>query len=406
MSARTRTLADLPSDLLRGRRVLLRVDFNVPLDKAGAIADDTRLRATLPTLHDLRKKGAGILIVSHLGRPDGTPDPASSLAPVASWLEAHLGLSVPLLAGDPRSSDLRNDVEALDEGGVALLENIRFHPGETRNDEDLAAALADLADGYVGDAFGAAHRAHASTEGAARAVRAKGGFAVAGHLMERELRFLRDALDAPARPFVAVLGGAKISGKMDVIEGVLPRVDQLLIGGAMANTFFRALGLDTGDSLVEEDRIKMAADLMDRAGDRLVLPVDCVVGGEISPEAKVRDVPRTGVTSGDRIGDIGPETAALFASIIAEAGTVVWNGPMGVFECEPFAKGTKSVAEAMAAATGTGALTVLGGGDSAAAAEAMGLASAMSHVSTGGGASLDLLAGKALPGVDVLEVME
>jgi phosphoglycerate kinase len=385
--------------------VLVRVDYNVPLDAAGAIADDTRLRATLPTLAVLREGGARTVLVSHLGRPDGSPDAKASLAPVAAWLEHHLGVAVPLLVEPPGSEALRARVEALGEGDMAILENIRFHPGETRNDADLAEALAMLADGFIGDAFGAAHRAHASTEGAARKVRERGGFAVAGHLMDRELRFLRDALQEPARPFVAVLGGAKISGKMDVIEGVLPRVDHLLVGGAMANTFFRALGLDTGASLVEEDRVAMAASLMERAGDRLVLPVDCVVGDRIEPDAEVRAVARTEVRAGDRIGDIGPETRALFASILEGAATVVWNGPMGVFECAPYAAGTEAVANAMAKATEGGTLTVLGGGDSAAAAEALGLASAMRHVSTGGGASLDLLAGKPLPGVDVLETI-
>jgi phosphoglycerate kinase len=405
MHPRTRTLADLAPELLRGKRVLVRVDYNVPLDSAGNIADDTRLRATLPTLKHLREGGARSLLVSHLGRPDGAPDPKASLAPVASWLAAHLEIPVALLTEPPGSTALLERAEALTEGEVALLENIRFHPGETRNDPDLAAALAELADGFVGDAFGAAHRAHASTEGVARAVQDRGGFAVAGSLMERELRFLRDALAEPARPFVVVLGGAKISGKMDIIEAVLPRVDRLLVGGAMANTFFRALGLDTGASLVEEDRVPMANALMERAGDRLVLPVDCVVGDRIEADADVRSVARTEVRGGDRIGDIGPKTQALFASILREAATIVWNGPMGVFECAPYAGGTEAVAVAMAKATEGGTLTVLGGGDSAAAAEGLGLASAMGHVSTGGGASLDLLAGKPLPGVDVLETV-
>jgi phosphoglycerate kinase len=376
----------------------------VPLDEAGSITDATRLAGTLPTLRFLREAGAKMILVSHLGRPKGEPDPLASLKPVAHWLEEALGVHVPLLTDLPGSSPLVHAVEAMAEGDLVLLENIRFLPGETANQEELGRALAGLADGFVGEAFGAAHRAHASTEAAPRHIREKGGFAVAGFLMEKELRFLRDSLANPDRPFVALLGGAKISGKMEIIEGILPRVDRMLVGGAMANTFFRALGLNTGDSLVEEDRVEMAAGLMDRAGDRLVLPIDCIVGHEITPSAQVRSTDRASVGSAERIGDIGPETQALFASIIQEAATVVWNGPMGVFECEPFAGGTKAVAMAMAVATGQGSVTILGGGDSAAAAEALGLADAMTHVSTGGGASLDLLAGKPLPGVDALEV--
>jgi phosphoglycerate kinase len=405
VAVRTRTLKDLSAGDLRGKRVLVRVDYNVPLDGDGQITDTTRLRGTLATLDFLRKAGARVLLVSHLGRPKGAPDPAASLRPVAVWLSEALGSSIPFLADPPGSTELASAIERTTPGDVVLLENIRFLPGETANEEDLGEALASLADGFVGDAFGAAHRAHASNSGAPRIIRARGGFAVAGFLMERELRFLRDSLATPGRHFVAVLGGAKISGKMDIIEAILPRVDRMIIGGAMANTFFRALGLETGDSLVEEDRVAMAASLMERAGDRLVLPIDCIVGAEIGPSARVRAIPRTEVRAGDRIGDIGPETQALFKGIIAGASTVVWNGPMGVFECAPYASGTEAVAQAMARATEQGAVTILGGGDSAAAAEALGLSEAMTHVSTGGGASLDLLAGKELPGVDALEVV-
>jgi len=405
VAIRTRMLRDLPADVLHGKRVLVRVDYNVPLDGGGEIADATRLRGTLPTLEHLRKSGARVVLVSHLGRPKGSPDPAATLQPVARWLSGALGTSVPLLTDPIGSPALVARIAQLNPGDVVLLENIRFHPGETSNDAELVETLAQLADGFVADAFGAAHRAHASTAGVPRLMRAHGGFAVAGFLMERELRFLRDSLAAPGRPFVAVLGGAKISGKMDIIDAILPRVDRMLIGGAMANTFFRALGLNTGDSLVEEDRVEMAAALMQRAGDRLLLPVDCIVGEEIGPSAAVQAASRSDVRDGDRIGDIGPETQALFASIIEGAATVVWNGPMGVFECEPYAGGTEAIAQAMAKATGQGTLTILGGGDSAAAAEALGLAEAMTHVSTGGGASLDLLAGKSLPGVEALEVL-
>ncbi len=402
-SSRTRTLNDLNPAALQGRRVLVRVDHNVPLDDQGQIVDPIRIRSTLPTLRILRDAGAVTLLVSHLGRPDGKADPAASLAPVAAWLSQALETDVPLLTDPPGSAELRDAVARLEPGQVALLENIRFQPGETKGDETLAGALADLADGFVSDAFGAAHRAHASTVGAARAIRERGGFAVAGTLMERELRFLRDALREPARPYVAVMGGAKISGKIDLIEAILPEVDHLLVGGAMANTFFRAMGLETGDSLVEPDRVELAGELLERGGDRLLLPVDVVVAPTLEEGARTTDRARTDVLPGDRIGDIGPRSRALFAEVISGAGTVVWNGPMGIFELSPFAPGTHAVAHALAEATDQGTLSVVGGGDSAAAAEAAGVASRMTHMSTGGGASLDLMAGRTLPGVEVLE---
>jgi phosphoglycerate kinase len=402
VTERTRALGDLAPGELRGRRVFARVDYNVPLDAEGRITDPNRIRATLPTLRILLDSGARVLLVSHLGRPDGTPDPAASLAPVARWLARELGETVPLLEDPPESEGLRTWSEE-SSARIAMLENIRFHPGETRNDPELGAALGRLGDVFVGDAFGAAHRAHASNVGAARAIRDRGGPAVAGLLLERELRFLRDALREPPRPFVAIMGGAKISGKIDLIEHILPAVDRILVGGAMANTFFRALGLETGRSLVEEDRVELAKEILERAGDRLLLPVDCVVATEIAAGAETRVVLRGDVAADDRIGDIGPSTRALFAEEIRGAGSVVWNGPMGVFELPPFAGGTLEVANALAEATGAGTLSVVGGGDSAAAAEAAGVADRMTHISTGGGASLDLLAGKDLPGVDILE---
>lgn len=402
---RTRTLSDLDPADLRGRRVLVRVDYNVPLDAKGRITDPIRIEATLPTLRSLVEAGARVILVSHLGRPDGEPDPKASLSPVAAWLEEATGWSVPLLSEPPGSSELRSGLEALEDGEVVLLENIRFLPGETSNDPELAQALGGLADHFVGEAFGAAHRAHASTVGAAEVIRRAGGAAVAGRLMEKELRFLRDALRAPARPFVSIMGGAKISGKIELIEAILPSVDRLLVGGAMANTFLRALGLDTGASLVEEDRIDLAADLLERAGEKILLPVDAVVATEIGPDAETRVVARDEVGRYDRIGDIGPTTRALFGQEIAGAGTVVWNGPMGVSEIPAFAAGTFGVARDLAEATGRGTVSVVGGGDSAAAAEAAGVAGQMTHISTGGGASLDLLAGKALPGVEVLETV-
>jgi len=405
VAQRTRTISDLDAAELKGRRVLVRVDYNVPLDGDRRITDPIRIEATLPTLRLLVDAGARVILVSHLGRPDGAPDPAGSLAPVASWLEDATGWDVPLLVEAPGSSELAARVAGLEDGDVVLLENIRFFPGETSNDPGFGAALGDLGDLFVGDAFGVAHRAHASNVGAPEAIRARGGAAVAGRLMERELRFLRDTLRAPVRPFVSVMGGAKISGKIDLIEAILPTVDRLLVGGAMANTFLRALGLETGDSLVEEDRIDMASELLERAGEKILLPVDVVVADEISSSSRTRILDRDEVGAGDRIGDIGPATRALFAHEIRGAGTVVWNGPMGVSELEAFAEGTFEVARTLADATDQGTISVVGGGDSAAAAEAAGVAARMSHISTGGGASLDLMAGKELPGVAILEVV-
>lgn len=385
---------------LNGRTVLVRADLNVPLNGM-KVADDTRLQASVPTLKFLLDCGARVVLMSHLGRPGGTPDPQFSLAPVASELRGCLEYPVHFVPATV-GGEVEAALGALRNGEVLVLENTRFMPGDTANDPQMAQALASLCDLFVNDAFGAAHRAHASTSGVAEAVKAKGGQAVAGLLMEKELAFLGEALTNPERPFVGVLGGAKISGKIDVVEALLPRVDRLLIGGAMANTFLLALGLEVGSSLVEEDRLDMARDLMDRAGDRLVLPVDCRVAGEISATTTVREVARTEVIKGDLIADIGPETARMYGAILAGAKTVLWNGPMGVFEMAPFAAGTIAVAQAAAAATDAGAVTVLGGGDSAAAAEAAGVTDRLTHISTGGGASLEFLAGATLPGVDAL----
>jgi phosphoglycerate kinase len=293
-------------------------------------------------------------------------------------------------------------VEGVPFGSVALLENTRFLPGETKNEPDLAASWASLGDLFVNDAFGAAHRAHASTEGLARAIVDKGGEAVAGILMARELRFLEEVLRLPERPFVAVIGGAKISGKIGVISALLPRVDRLLIGGAMANTFFRTLGLETGASLVEEDSLGLARELLEQGGERLVLPIDCVVATEIAEGVETRIAPRDAVGTDDRIVDIGPETRDRFADMIVRAKSILWNGPMGVFEIDAFSKGTIAVAEATARACDQGAMGVIGGGDSAAAALRAGVADRITHVSTGGGASLELLAGATLPGVEAL----
>jgi len=395
-----KNISDVDLDGLRGRTVIVRADLNVPLD-AGVITDDQRIRASLPTLQRLAGAGARVVLLSHLGRPKGQVDPAYSLEPVATRLNELLEPAVhfiPHTGGGEASEAL----EALGPGEIALLENTRFVPGETTNDPALAASWAALGDLFVNDAFGTAHRAHASTAGLAGAKRGKGGEAVAGLLLARELEFLEEALRLPERPFVAIVGGAKISSKIGVVSALLPRVDRLLIGGAMANTFFRALGLGTGDSLVEEDSIGVARELLEQGGERLVLPVDCIVAREIAPDAERRPVERSEVQPGDRILDIGPRTRELFAEMVGAAMTIVWNGPMGVFEIDAFAEGTVDIAHAVATACDAGAIGILGGGDSAAAAERADVMDRLTHVSTGGGASLELLAGADLPGVDAL----
>ncbi len=394
-------LTDLSTSSLRGVRVLVRADLNVPLTDEGEVSDDTRIRASIPTLSLLTGAGAKVVLLSHLGRPDGAPDPAYTLAPVARVLAQQIDAPVRFVPDLVGPSAL-TAVAALGEGEIVLLENTRFDPRETANDPALARELAALGDLFVNDAFGTAHRAHASTEGVARVIREGGGRAVAGLLLARELQFLGDALETPARPFVAILGGAKISGKIDVVEALLPRVDRLLVGGAMANTFFLALGLEVGHSLVEPDRVEMARELMDRAGDRLLLPVDTRVATDLTAEAVPRVARRDDVHEGERIADIGPDTEALFGNEIRGAATILWNGPMGVFELAAFRQGTVTVAQAAAEATDRGAITVLGGGDSAAAAVAAGVADRLTHISTGGGASLEFLAGERLPGIEAL----
>lgn len=394
---RKRTLDDLADEDIRDKCVFVRVDFNVPLE-GRSVAEDSRIRRTLPTLERLLIAGARVVLLSHLGRPGGEPDPDLSLEPVARRLGEFLNGEVEFLAA-VAGQDVVERVGALEEGRMLLLENTRFHPGEKADDPDLARSWAELADLYVNDAFGAAHRAHASTRGLPEAVRRNGGMAVAGLLMEEELRFLDLALRDPDRPFVALLGGAKISGKIDVVEALLPRVDRILVGGAMANTFFRALGLEVGRSLVEEDRVETARALLERAGGTIVLPVDCVVADRIAEDVSTRSVLRGEVGIDDTIGDIGPATRDLFREELTGAETVVWNGPMGVFELDAFAEGTVAVARAVADVSDAGALTVVGGGDSAAALRKAGVAERIVHVSTGGGASLELLAGEALPGI-------
>jgi phosphoglycerate kinase len=392
-----RTLESLDPSALDGRRALVRVDFNTPV-KDGVVTDNTRIRAALPTIKYLRDRGARVVLLSHLGRPKGGPDPKYSMQPVVRELERLLGAPVTFLP-DPSSDEAATATRRLPRGGVAVGENTRFYPGEEKNDPALAQRFAALGDLYVNDAFGSAHRAHASTEAVARLLKP----AVSGFLMQRELRYLGEALHHPKRPFVAVLGGAKISGKIDLIEALLPKTDAILLGGAMACTFFRAMGLETGTSLVEEDRLELARQLVAKAGAKLVLPSGAVIAQKLDAGAATRDVKRDAIPAGWAVYDIDPGTERDFESRIGTAGTVVWNGPMGVFETPPFDHGTLAVAHAMADATAKGAVTVIGGGDSAAAVAQAGLADRITHVSTGGGASLEFLEGKELPGVAALD---
>ncbi len=390
-TARKLTLADLD---LRGRRLLLRADLNAPLAN-GRVADDSRLRAALPAIRTARGMGAAVVVTSHLGRPGGEPDPALSLRPVAARLEELLGAAVGFKAtpvGDPGGG-----LPELRPGDVLLLENLRFHPGETRNAPGFAAALAAYGDEYVNDAFGAAHRAHASVDACAR----RFPRAAAGPLLETELEALGLALGDPPRPFVAILGGAKVSDKLPVILSLLGRADRVLIGGAMTYTFTAAQGLPTGRSLVERDRITEAAKLLEEHADRLVLPTDHCTAP--APDAgPVRTLP-IGEIEAEWMGlDIGPESRAAFAAHLRDAATIVWNGPMGLFEDPRFAEGTTAVAHAVAEATGRGATSIVGGGDSLAAVRRAGLSSRISHLSTGGGASLAFLAEQPLPGVEAL----
>ncbi len=399
------TLQDLDDGQLRGKRVLVRVDYNVPLDERQQVADDTRVRATLPTLEWLTTRGARVVLLSHLGRPKGKRNPEMSLRPAAQRLAELVPGKVDFV-GESTGEQAVEATRELKDGEILVLENTRFHAGEEKNDAELSRAFAELGDLFVNDAFGAAHRAHSSTAGVAQVIRERGGLAVAGLLMQKELDYLGRALESPRRPFVAILGGAKISGKIDVIESLLPKVDRLLIGGAMANTFFRAMGLETGSSLVEEDRIPMAKALLERAGDALVLPVDLVVAERMEAGAPTRTVARDAIPAGFSALDVGPETVEQYAGFISGAGTVLWNGPMGVFEIPEFRDGTEGVARALTEATRRGATTVVGGGDSAAAIAELGLSDQVSHVSTGGGASLEFLEGKALPGVELLSDRE
>jgi len=380
-----------------GKRVFCRVDFNVPIDDNGTITDDTRIQAALPTIRYLIENGAKVILASHLGRPKGAPDPAYSLCPVATHLSHLLGRQV-IMAPDCVGPNIELQTRQMGSGSVMLLENVRFHVGETKNDPEFARQLAALGDIYVNDAFGTAHRAHASTEGVARLLTP----AVAGYLMEKELKYLGSALANPQRPFVAIIGGAKVSDKITVIENLLEKVDSILIGGGMAYTFLKAQGLEIGQSLVEEDRLPLASELLDKAKAQKVeflLPTDHLVAEKFAADspytvATSEQFPTTGMGL-----DIGPATIELYSEKVKAAKTVVWNGPMGVFEFDAFAKGTFAVAEALAASD---CLSIIGGGDSVAAVNKSNLQDKMTHISTGGGASLEFLEGKELPGVVAL----
>ena len=376
-----------------GKKALVRVDFNVPI-KEGKVGDDTRIRAALPTIKYLLDHGAAVILMSHLGRPKGGPDPKYTLQPVAAYLGNLLGKEVKF-AADAVGADTEQMAAALQPGDVLLLENTRFHPTEEKNDLDLAKQLAALGDVFVMDAFGSAHRAHSSTEGVARYLPA-----VAGFLMQKEIQYLGQAIADPKRPFVTILGGAKISDKIGVIRNLLTKADKILIGGGMANTFLKAQGYAMGDSLVEAEALDTAKELLQGGSDKLMLPVDLVIADKFEAEAATKIIPAGDVPDGWRVLDVGPETVTAYSKVIADAGTVVWNGPMGVFEMEPFAKGTYGIAQAVADSS---AVSIIGGGDSVAAVQQSGLADQITHISTGGGASLEMLEGQMLPGVAALQ---
>lgn len=401
-----KTVANLSSSDLSGKRVLVRVDFNVPLDDQGSITDDTRIRAALPTIQELTSKGAKVILASHFGRPKGDDFAARAqdkfrLTPVATRLSELLGKPV-TKPNDCIGDEVATAVATLQNGDVLLLENVRFHPGEEKNDPEFAKQLAAVADLYVNDAFGTAHRAHASTEGVTHYLSPS----VAGFLIEKELKYLQAAIDNPQRPLAAIIGGSKVSSKITVIESLLEKVDKLLIGGGMIFTFYKARGLSVGKSLVEDEFLDLAKSLEAKAkekGVELLLPTDVVVADNFSPDANAQTVSVESIPDGWMGLDIGPDSVKVFQQALADCKSVIWNGPMGVFEFDKFAVGTEAIARTLADLTKTGTTTIIGGGDSVAAVEKVGVADQMSHISTGGGASLELLEGKELPGIAALD---
>nr|WP_155746665.1 phosphoglycerate kinase [Scytonema sp. UIC 10036] len=395
-----KSLANLSAADLSGKRALVRVDFNVPLDDAGNITDDTRIRAALPTIQDLTQKGAKVILASHFGRPKGVDDKLR-LTPVAKRLSELLGQEV-VKTDDSIGDDVAAKVAGLQNGQVLLLENVRFYKQEEQNDPEFAQKLAANADLYVNDAFGTAHRAHASTEGVTKYLSPS----VAGYLIEKELQYLQNAIENPQRPLVAIIGGSKVSSKIGVIEALLEKCDKLILGGGMIFTFFKARGLSVGKSLVEEDKLELAKSLEAKAKEKgvtFLLPTDVVVADKFAADANSQTVSVENIPDGWMGLDIGPDSVKLFQDALADCKTVIWNGPMGVFEFDKFAAGTEAVAQTLADISKTGAITIIGGGDSVAAVEKVGLADQMSHISTGGGASLELLEGKVLPGIAALD---
>jgi phosphoglycerate kinase len=395
-----KSLASLSAADISGKRALVRVDFNVPVDDKGNITDDTRIRAALPTIQDLTQKGAKVILTSHFGRPKGV-DEKLRLTPVAKRLAELLGQEV-IKTDDCIGDDVAAKVAALDNGQVLLLENVRFYKEEEKNDREFAQKLAANADFYVNDAFGTAHRAHASTEGVTEFLSPS----VAGYLVEKELQYLQSAIEEPKRPLAAIIGGSKVSSKIGVIETLLEKCDKLIIGGGMIFTFYKARGLSVGKSLVEEDKLELAKSLEAKAKERgvaLLLPTDIVSADKFAPDANATTVSIENIPADGMGLDIGPDSVKVFQAALADCKTVIWNGPMGVFEFDKFAAGTEAIAHTLAEIGKTGAITIIGGGDSVAAVEKVGLADQMSHISTGGGASLELLEGKVLPGIAALD---
>jgi phosphoglycerate kinase len=395
-----KSIASLSAADLTGKRVLVRADFNVPVDDAGNITDDTRIRAALPTIKDLTSKGAKVILSSHFGRPKGV-DEKLRLTPVAKRLSELLGQDV-VKCNDCIGDEVASQIAAMANGQVALLENVRFYPEEEKNDPEFAKKLAANADLYVNDAFGTAHRAHASTEGVTKYLSPS----VAGYLIEKELEYLQNAIEKPQAPLAAIVGGSKVSSKIGVIETLLDKCDKLFLGGGMIFTFYKARGLNVGKSLVEEDKLDLARALEAKAKERgveLLLPTDVVVADSFSPDANSQIVDINNIPDGWMGLDIGPDSLKVFQAALADCKTVIWNGPMGVFEFPKFAAGTEGIAHTLAEISKTGAITIIGGGDSVAAVEKVGLADQMSHISTGGGASLELLEGKVLPGIAALD---